>query len=92
MLLCKTHSDFSPHMQGILFFGQPFAAAINSNIQRSRKLNQLQIFPYLGHVLGIRHNKHSRGRLLVNGHDVPAERKQELANISLGPSRREGSR
>lgn len=64
--------------------GQTLGAAINSDTQRSRKLNQLQIFSYLGHVVGIRHNKHSRRRLLVNGHDIPGQRKRELVRIPLG--------
>lgn len=60
-----------------------FRAAVNSNMQKSMKLKQYPIFSYLGHVMGIRHNKHSWGWFLVNGHDIPEQRKQKLVRISL---------
>lgn len=80
---CKAHPDSSQTTMGINApFGQTLPAAVASNTRRRRKLNQVQT-SHLGHVVGIRHNEHSRGRFLVNGHDIPEQRKQELVGISL---------
>lgn len=92
---CKAHPDSSQTTTGINApFGQTLPAAVTSNTRRSRKLNQVQT-SYLGHVVGIRHNEHSWGWFLVNGHDIPEQRKQELVRISLPqgmePSRCKGT-